>query len=87
MTIAEIEVIQKAEELRKLDERFNISMLAWRNAQAQSTDKRGESVYKKFDSFFNYEEEYEKILRFDEKSISNEHDLYRMIRKANEEVR
>lgn len=84
LTIYEIEIIQKAQELRKLDDRYNISMLAWRTAQAQATNKRGESVYKKFDSFFDYEDEYERIMGFDQNKVPMDQNLYELIKKANE---
>lgn len=72
MTFRDFRLRLKAYELRRLDEEYQISLLAWQMREIGAKKKSGKYKYKyiydSFRKFFDYEEQEEKIMG------KNEHD-------------
>lgn len=86
-TLADLEVMRRAYEMRRVDDLFLASFTAWQGAAARGTDRKGKPIYKSFKDFFNYEKEMKKVaqprrrkrMRVDAKGLS-------LAAKANREV-
>lgn len=61
MTMADFEVLSRAYELRQIDAMFMASFQAWQTSQAQSTDKKGHPIHRKFKSLFDYEDSVKRV--------------------------
>ena len=63
MTLHEYELRMRAYRLKMVDEEYWIHLQAWVNREVKAEKKKGkgrsEPVYKRFDSFFDYEKRLE----------------------------
>lgn len=48
-------------ELKQVEAQYNMAVQAWFNAEVQAVDNDGKPVFKKFDDFYNYLEEVNKV--------------------------
>lgn len=55
-------IMERAWELRNLDDRFLASYSAWQLATAQASDKKGRPLCKRFKDLFDYEKERKAIV-------------------------
>lgn len=66
MTYREFRLRMKAYELRRLDEEYQIALLAWQIREIEAKKKNGKNkyryVYDAFKKFFDYEAQEKKIL-------------------------
>lgn len=86
-TLADLEVMRKAYEMRKIDDLFLESFNAWQSAVAQGTDKKGKPIHKDFKSFFNYEKEMQKLTKPKNRKTKNiDSKGLKLVANANREV-
>ena len=65
LTIPEYELLMEAAKLKIVDKHYFTHLLAWLGLKAKAEKKVGKNkrkvVYDRFDKFFNYESELEKV--------------------------
>ncbi len=62
MTLEEYQWRMNAFKLRQVDEEFKRHQLAYLNTLAGATEKNGKPKFKNFDSFYNYQNQIDKVL-------------------------
>lgn len=61
ITIREYGLLMKAARLRQVDEHYKLHLGAWLTFAAKAQKRNGKPVYGKFERFFNYKKELEKV--------------------------
>lgn len=61
VTLYDFYIMERAWELRTLDDRFMASYGAWQLATAQASDKKGRPLCKRFKDLFDYDKERKAI--------------------------
>lgn len=86
-TLADLEVMRKAYELRMVDAEYMASFTAWQMAVAQGTDKNGKPIHRDFKSLFDYKKIVE-IAKGNRKENALEIDrqVLELVASANKEV-
>lgn len=84
-TLADFYILKEAWTRRNLDKRFLASYTAWQTAIAQSTDKNGKPVVKKFEDLFSYEKELKALEAEETKIKVSEEDknVFKMLTEIN----
>lgn len=57
MTFEEYRLLMEAAQLRQIDMDYRNHLQAWLTFSAQATDRKGKPIYKKFNKFYDYEEQ------------------------------
>lgn len=71
LTIPEIELMLKAQQLKEVDKMRDQHITAWLTVSAGATKKDGKPVYKKFKDFFDYEKELKRLEKKPDNKFSN----------------
>lgn len=71
LTIPEIKLLLRAEQLKQVDRMRDRHLLAWLTVSAGATKKDGRPAYKRFKDFFDYEAELKKMERPKPNKFSN----------------
>lgn len=84
MTLHEYQLRMKAYQLKRLDQEFEINLLAWQINQAGAQDKNGKPHFRRFSDFFDYQKKEQKILgtRSEDKILQNK-DFSNLLMKSN----
>ena len=61
LTLPEYELLLNAYVLKRIDHECDLHKVAWLTVSAGAMTKQGKPVYQKFEDFFNYEAEINKI--------------------------
>lgn len=62
LTIADFELLELGNRLKQIDEDYRQHLQAFLNVVAKGQKKSGKPVYSKFEKFYNYKREQEKVL-------------------------
>ena len=85
MTLHEYALRMCAMQLKELDKVKDMHLQAWINRQSKAADKKGKSVYKSFNDFFDAEKEERKIRGIEPaKALQNDSKLIKLISRAND---
>lgn len=84
-TLADFEVLIEAYSRRDIHNRFLASYTAFQVVKAQSTNKKGEYIYKTFNKLFDYEEEL-KIFK-EEKTSTKDISIMKRLAEINKGVK
>lgn len=71
LTIPEINLLMKAQQLKEVDRSRDRHLFAWLTVSAGATKKDGKPVYKKFKDFFDYEKELKRLDKKPDSKFSN----------------
>ena len=86
-TLADLEVLMKAQSYRIVDEKYRSAIHSWDNMRLKQTRKKGNKtlpLYTNFKDFFDYEKELEKIDGYDRENIGKTDERMEILKRIRE---